>query len=109
MKFVQVKSETASVSPTIKDIGSHMIRLFGISQDGTKYMQEVLIKVAEFDIYKEVTAKIVKITQGGTVQIKFNQPMIIPGNISLFNNNSMWLKVTNNKNPNRENLIKFKW
>ena len=21
----------------------------------------------------------------------------------------MWLKVTNNKNPNRENLIKFKW
>ncbi len=72
MKFVQAKSETAIVNPTIKDIGSHLIRLFGKSQDGTKYMQEVLIKVAEYDVYKEVVAKIVKITQGGTVQIQFN-------------------------------------
>ena len=32
-------------------------------------MQEVIIKVAEFQEYKEVKAKIVKITQGGTVQI----------------------------------------
>ena len=35
-------------------------------------MQEVLIKVAEYDIYKEVIANIVKITQGGTVVIEFN-------------------------------------
>jgi hypothetical protein len=62
MKFVQLKSENAIVSPSIKDIGSHIIRLFGTSQDGTKYMQEVLIKVAEFEEYKEVKAKIVKIT-----------------------------------------------
>jgi hypothetical protein len=49
MKFVQLKSDTAIVSPAIKDIGSHIIRLFGTSQDGTKYMQEVIIKVAEFE------------------------------------------------------------
>jgi hypothetical protein len=67
MKFVQLKSDTAIISPTIKDIGSHIIRLFGESQDGTKYMQEVIIKVAEFEEYKEVKAKIVKITAGGTV------------------------------------------
>jgi hypothetical protein len=72
-------------------------------------MQEVIIKVAEFQEYKEVKAKIVKITQGGTVQIKFNQPMLIPGNISSFNNQSMWLKVVNSKNPNREAQIKFLW
>ena len=69
MKFVQVKSETAIISPTTKDIGSHIIRLFGTPIDGKKYMQEVVIKVAEFEIYKEVGARIVKITQGGSVQI----------------------------------------
>jgi hypothetical protein len=72
MKFVKVENEQAIVSPTIKDIGSHIFRIFGSSKDGTKYMQEVLIKVAEYDIYKEVKAKIVKITQGGTVIIEFN-------------------------------------
>jgi hypothetical protein len=35
MKFVQLKSETAIVSPSIKDIGSHLIRLFCTSQDNT--------------------------------------------------------------------------
>ena len=109
MKFVQGKTEKANVNPTIKDIGSHIIRFFGSSQEGTKYMQEVLIKVAEYDIYKEVIANIVKITQGGTVVIEFNQPMIIPGNISSFNNESMWLKIANTKNPNRESQVKFKW
>jgi hypothetical protein len=49
MKFVSLKSDTTIVSPSIKDIGSHIIRLFGTSQDGTKYMQEVIIKVAEFE------------------------------------------------------------
>ena len=49
MKFVQLKSDTAIVSPAFKDIGSHIIRLFGTSQDGTKYIQEVIIKVAEFE------------------------------------------------------------
>ena len=35
--------------------------------------------------------------------------MIIPVNISSFNNQSMWLKVVNSKNPNREAQIKFVW
>jgi hypothetical protein len=35
--------------------------------------------------------------------------MIIPGNISSFNNESMWLKIANTKNPNREAQVKFKW
>jgi len=38
MKFVKGKTEKANVNPTIKDIGSHIIRFFGSSQEGTKYM-----------------------------------------------------------------------
>ena len=35
--------------------------------------------------------------------------MVIPANISSFNNESMWLKIANTKNPNRESQVKFKW
>ena len=69
MKFVQTKTQQALVSPAIKDIGQHIIRLFGFSKDGGKYLQEVMINVPEIDNYKEVHGKIVKITRGGTIKI----------------------------------------
>jgi hypothetical protein len=35
--------------------------------------------------------------------------MVIPANITSFNNVSMWLKISNTKNPNRGAQVKFKW
>ena len=55
-----------------------MIKLIGFSSEGTKYYQEVKVIVGfdknstEYNTYRAIEAKIVKISKTGIVDIQFN-------------------------------------
>lgn len=94
------------ISPEIKDIGTHNVRLVAFSLDGQKYVQEVTIQVrfdkesAEFSKYPEVKAKIISISRTGIVNIQFNQAMIPLGNISAINPNTTNLMINSTYRKN---------
>jgi hypothetical protein len=73
--------------------------LVAITEKGEKYNQDVRVQVgfarnsSEFSQYKEIEAKIVKISRTGIVQILFNQNMQPISNVSLVTNQTLQLKV----------------
>jgi hypothetical protein len=73
--------------------------LIAITEKGDKYYQDVQVQVgfarnsSEFYQYKEIEAKIVKISRTGIVQILFNQNMQPISNVSLVTNQTLQLKV----------------
>jgi hypothetical protein len=66
--------------------------LIAITEKGDKYYQDVRVKIgfaqnsSEFSQYKEIEAKIVKISRTGIVQILFNQNMQPISNVTLVTN-----------------------
>ena len=70
-----------------------------ITEKGEKYYQDVRVQVgfarnsSEFSQYKEIEAKIVKISRTGIVQILFNQNMQPISKVSLVTNQTLQLKV----------------
>ena len=67
-----------TITPKVRDIGTHNLRLVANSDQGDKYFQDVRVKVgfarnaSEFSQFREIEAKIVKISRTGIVQILFN-------------------------------------
>ena len=67
-----------TITAKVRDIGTHNLRLVAVTDKGDKYYQDVRVQVgfarnaSEFSQYKEIEAKIVKISRTGIVQILFN-------------------------------------
>ena len=78
LKFITVNDQQLSFAPKVRDIGTHIIRLYATTDSKNKYYQEVRVKVGyskdspDFLKYKEIEGKIIKISRTGIVQILFN-------------------------------------
>lgn len=75
MKFITSSGLIITIAPQVRDIGTHTLQLFGVSDDGEKYIQVITIKVAfekgskDAQKYLEVSAKIIKVSRGGLTRI----------------------------------------
>lgn len=77
------------IEPQLKDLGTHTVQLLCIVSDTLKLMQDVTIKIAfdkgskNYNKIIEIKAQITTISKTGIVQIRFNQEMNVPSNVSM--------------------------